>query len=639
MLSQRLKKARSVLKPPPNLNLPEWADEYRHLSSESSSTPGRWSTARVEAARGPMEAVTDPRIHVITVQCCTQFMKTELILNTIGYFTHQDPSPIIVMQPTIKAGEAFSKDRLDAMFRTSPELKKLVPKKSRDSANTTLHKQFPGGQITIVGANAPGDLAMRPVRLVLCDEVDKYPGSAGDEGDPVSILAERSATFWNWKQILVCSPTMEPTEDGGGSRIALAYEESDKRVFCPQCPHCGGRQEMLWRNVRWPEHRPSEALYHCPDCNKPWTETERRRAIKATRFLPNRGWVATAPFTGHAGFKVNKLASPWEPVSKLAEKFVKARRSPEMLKVFVNTQLAETWKDQGELPDWQKLHERREDYPLGVIPMGGLVLTAAADVQRGVDGQGWIEVVTYAWGRNLERWVVDRQQFHGDTSDISTPGGPWEKLEKLRQKHYPHAHTGVAMPIAKLAVDSGDQTTTVYEWCARQPEGTVMAVKGSATGSVMVSSAKAVQIKPNGQRMVRATKLWTITLPIVKSELYQQLRYRAIEGEPLGRGYIHFPELEEEFFMQLCAEQRVMKRVNGRMTAIWEKTRARNEVLDCTVYARAAANLIGIDTWTEEDWLAVEKELGIESEKTAENPEEAGEKPNRRPSNYWNRRR
>lgn len=636
MLTERLKKARSVLRPPPDLSLPEWADEYRHLSSESSSTPGRWSTARVEAARGPMEAVTDPRIHVITVMCCTQFMKTELILNTIGYFVHQDPSPIIVMQPTIKAGEAFSKDRLDAMFRTSPELKKLVPKKSRDSGNSTLHKQFPGGQITIVGANAPGDLAMRPVRLVLCDEVDKYPGSAGDEGDPISILAERSATFWNWKQILVCSPTLEPTEDGGGSRIAISYEESDKRVFCPSCPHCGERSEMLWRNVRWPENQPSLALYHCPDCGEPWTETERRRAIKATRFLADRGWVATAEFNGHAGFKVNKLASPWEPVSKLAEKFVRARRSPEMLKPFVNTQLAETWKEQGEVPEWKALYDRRENYPVGIIPKGGLIITAAADVQRGVDGAGWIEVVTFAWGRNLERWVVDWQKFDGDTSDTSTPGGPWEKLERLREKFYPHSHSGVAMPVSMLAVDSGDQTTTVYDWCASQPAGTVMAVKGMPTGSVMVSSAKPIQIKPNGQRRARSTKLWNITLPIIKSELYQQLRYKMVEGEPVGRGFIHFPELEEEFFLQMCAEQRVMKRVNGRMVAVWEKTRARNEVLDCTVYARAAANLIGIDTFTEENWQSLEESLGID---TVENSEEVEEKPNRRPSNYWKRRK
>ena len=640
MLRERLQKARKVLKPPPNLSLPEWADDYRYLSSESSSTPGKWLTARVEAARGPMEAVTDPRVHVITVMCCTQFMKTELILNTIGFFTHQEPSPIIVMQPTIKAGEAFSKDRLDAMFRTSPELKKLMPKKSRDAGNTTLHKQFPGGQITIVGANAPGDLAMRPVRIVLCDEVDKYPGSAGDEGDPVSILAERSATFWNWKQILVCSPTLEPTENGTGSRIAISYEESDKRVFCPQCPHCGGRQEMLWRNVRWPEGEPHKALYHCPDCERPWTETERRQVIKATRFLPNRGWVATAPFNGHAGFKVNKLASPWEPISKLAQKFVKASRSAEMLKVFVNTQLAETWKEQAEVPDWKRLYERREGYELGVVPRGGLIITAGADVQRGPNGDGWIEVVTRAWGRNLENWVIDHQQFHGDTSDLSAPGGPWDQLKEYRERYFPHECTGVAMPIRLLAVDSSDQTQTVYQWCSEQPQGTVIPIKGQATGAVMITAGTPTQIKPNGRRVASSIKWWRVAVNIIKPELYAMLRHVPAPDAPLCRGFTHFPELDQEFFEQLTGEQLVHKRVKGRMTGIWEKTRQRVEVLDCTVYSRAAANLLGLDHWKDENWEALEQELGIvdEDDDGSAQTTQENQRPARRPSTYWNRR-
>lgn len=642
MLLQRLRQSRQVLRPPPDLNLPDWADDHRHLSPEASSTPGKWRTSRVEAARGPMEAITDPRVHIVTVMCCTQFMKTELILNTIGFFTHQDPAPMIVMQPTVKIAEAFSKDRVAPMFRDSPVLKGILSaNKSREGGNTILHKQFPGGHLTMVGANAPGDLAMRPVRIVLCDEVDKYPGSAGDEGDPISVLGERAATFWNWKQIRTCSPTLEPDEDGNGSRIAMSYEESDKRIFCPQCPHCGERAEMLWHDVQWPKGRPDLALYHCPACSKPWSETERKRAIKATRFLPNRGWIATAPFAGHAGFKVNKLASPWETVCKLAVKFVAAQRSPELLKVFLNTQLAETWKEQGESPEWEKLYDRREDYPLGVIPRGGLVVTAAADVQRGPGGgeNGWIEVVVYAWGRNLERWVIDHQQFHGDTSDNSKPGGPWEKLKALRESFYPHESSGVAVPVSVLAVDSGDQTQTVYDWCASQPAGTVMAVKGQPNGSILVSSAKPIQIKPNGKRVARQGKLWNISLNIAKSELYQQLKYTFDPDNPeapLGRGFIHFPELDQEFFEQMCSEQMVLKRVKGRQVQEWQKIRARNEVLDCTIYNRAAANLLGIDTWSEENWRNIEESLGIDDRQESE---ESVEKPTRRKSDYWKRRR
>jgi phage terminase large subunit GpA-like protein len=165
-----------TLKPTPKLNLVQWADTYRYLSPEASSIPGKWKTSNVEAARGPMLAVTDPRVKKITVMGPTQLLKTEFINNIVGYFIHQDPSPMIVMQPIGKLAEAWSKDRLDKMLRDTPVLAgRVKDKRSRDSDNTILHKAFPGGHITVVGSNSPSDLAARPVRVVLCDETDKYP--------------------------------------------------------------------------------------------------------------------------------------------------------------------------------------------------------------------------------------------------------------------------------------------------------------------------------------------------------------------------------------------------------------------------------------------------------------------------------
>jgi phage terminase large subunit GpA-like protein len=300
-----------TLKPTPKLDLVQWADAFRYLSPEAASQPGRWATKAVEVARGPMLAVTEPGVHEITVMCCTQLMKTELLLNVIGYFTHQDPAPMLLLQPTVELAEAFSKDRIDPMFRDSPVLRDLLgDKRSRDANNTILHKSFPGGHLTMVGSNAPGNLAMRPVRVVLCDEVDKYPASAGNEGDPIKLAMERSATFWNWLVITTCSPTL-----AGVSRIEKNYERSDKRVFSVPCPHCGDAREMQWQHVLWTEGQPETAAYRCPECGCLWSEPERLRAIA-------RGsWVATRPFNGHAGFAVSKLASPWESLSKLARKW------------------------------------------------------------------------------------------------------------------------------------------------------------------------------------------------------------------------------------------------------------------------------------------------------------------------------
>ena len=120
--------------------------------------------------------------------------KTEAILNIVGYHIDNDPAPILVLQPTLEMAQAFSKDRVAAgLIKSTPALRgKVKDPRSRDSGNTTLHKIFPGGAITMVGANSPSGLASRPIRIVLCDEVDRYPPSAGSEGDPIQLARKRS---------------------------------------------------------------------------------------------------------------------------------------------------------------------------------------------------------------------------------------------------------------------------------------------------------------------------------------------------------------------------------------------------------------------------------------------------------------
>jgi phage terminase large subunit GpA-like protein len=347
-------------------------------------------------------------------------------------------------------------------------------------------------------------------------------------------------------------------------------------------------------------------------------------------------WVPEKPGPARRGYHISSLYSPvgWQSWAEIAEEWETAQGNPEKLKVFVNTVLAETWKERGEAPDWQRLYNRRDrSLKLGIVPKGGLVLTAAADVQKGPNGEGWIEVVLYAWGRNLERWVVDHQQFHGDTSNLDGPA--WKALEKWSDSYFPHDHAGVAMPIRMLAVDSSDQTSTVYAWCASRPQGSVMAIKGLHTGDILVQAAQPVQIKADGKKRARATKLWRISLNIGKPELYAQLRYELDPNHPPPRGYIHFPELSQEFFEQLTGEEAITKKIKGRNSVVWEKKRARVEVLDCTVYARAAAYQLRLDEYKEENWVELENQLGIDY---GDKPEIAEKKPKKRESKYWSRR-
>ena len=276
--------------PPPDLTISEWADQFRYLSPEASAEPGRWNTDRAPYQRGIMDAISHPETETVVLMTSAQIGKTAILENVVGYFVSQDPSPTLLLQPTLEMAATFSKDRLAPMLRDTPSLRGLVKDaRARDSGNTQLHKQFPGGHITMTGANSPANLASRPIRVVLCDEVDRYPESAGTEGDPVALARKRSATFWNRKIVLTSTPTIK-----GLSRIEQAYLASDQRRYWVPCPDCGEHQVLSWANVRWDEDQPETAHYVCEHCGSCIDEQHKPPMLQ-------RGeWRASAPFKGAA---------------------------------------------------------------------------------------------------------------------------------------------------------------------------------------------------------------------------------------------------------------------------------------------------------------------------------------------------
>lgn len=551
------------LKPPPVLTVSEWADTYRRLSSEASSEPGAWITARAEYQRGIMDAISDEVVEGVVVMSSAQVGKTEIVNNVVGFHIAQDPAPLLIVMPTLEMGEAWSKDRLAPMLRDTPALSgKVKDPRARDSGNTLLHKQFPGGHLTICGANSPSSLASRPIRVVLCDEVDRYPPSAGAEGDPVALAKKRSATFWNRKLILTSTPTLK-----GHSRIERAYEASDRRRFWVPCPHCDETQVLMWANVKWPPNEPNRAAYHCVSCGTEWSDVERWAAIR-------RGaWRPEGPFQGVAGFWLNELYSPWTRVADIATTFVEAKKSPETLRAFVNTSLGETWEEQGEGIDGGGLVERAEEWT--DVPGGVLVLTAGVDVQA-----DRLEVEIVGWGRDEESWSLEHVRLFGDPSAPAV----WSDLDRLLLQNWTR-EDGVALPVTAVCVDSGYATQAVYSYCAGRYRRRVYCIKGMAGPGRPIwpkKSTKAGQGKVN---------LFTIGVDAAKDATYARLRIT----RP-GPGFCHFPkDRDPDWFGQLTAEQVVVKYSKGFPTRVWEKKPgARNEALDCRVYAYTALQSLSV---------------------------------------------
>jgi phage terminase large subunit GpA-like protein len=556
---------RSALKPPPKLTVSQWADRFRQLSSESSAEAGRWSTSRAEYQRGMMDAVSDPSIETVVLMTAAQVGKTELINNVVGYHIHQDPAPMLVVQPTLEMAQTWSKDRLAPAIRDTPVLSnRIKDPRSRDSGNTTLHKVFAGGHVTACGANSPSSLASRPCRLILCDEVDRYPPSAGSEGDPVSLAKKRSTTFWNRKIILVSTPT-----EKAHSRIEQAYQESDQRKYFVKCHDCGEEQVLRWANVHWEKDKPSSAKYVCEHCGSVWDDAKRFRAIRYGK------WKATADGDGKtAGFHLSGLYSPWTPLEDSVRDFLASKRDPMRLKTWVNTFLGETWEDQGEQVDEHDLISRTEDWG-EQLPEDVLLLTAGVDVQ---DDRLELEIV--GWGRGEESWSIEYKTLYGDPSTAEL----WMRLDSILQQKFTHPTHG-DMILRAACVDSGGHyTQQVYNYCRARSGRRIFAIKGIG------GEGKPIVGRPS-KNNIGKINLFPVGVDTTKELIYSRLK---IVDE--GEGYCHFPVgRSEEYFRMLTAEKKVTKYFKGRPRREWVKIRTRNEALDCRVYATAALALLNLN--------------------------------------------
>ena len=519
-------------------------------------------TERAEYQRGIMDALSDERIDTVVVMSSAQVGKTEIILNMIGYHASYDPCPILCVQPTLDQAATFSKDRIAPMFRDTPILKdKVKDPRSRDAKNTTYHKAFEGGHLTLVGSNASSGLASRPIRLVLFDEVDRYTQTA--EGDPIELAKKRAATFWNRKFVMVSTPTVK-----GHSRIEAEFEKSDKREYHVPCADCGHSQVMKWSNVHWEQDQPETAHYICEECGSAWDDAARFRAIRRGQ------WLATEPLVGVAGFRLSGLCSPWSNLEEMVREFLNAKKLPETLRVFVNVTLGETWEEEGDgLADFE-IATHREEYG-EKLPEEVVCLTAGADTQ---DDRLEVEVLGHA--KDSETFSVAYHVLYGDPAG----GDVWAQLDELLEQTY-ETHDGRELKVISTAIDSGGHhTQAVYKYCKPRLGKRVFAIKGVG------GEAKPMVGRPSTNNHIKC-KLFPVGVDTIKEMVYAHLKIKE-----QGAGYCHFPSsYPDEYFKQLTAEKIIKKYHKGFYKREWIKTRPRNEALDCRVYAWAALSIINVN--------------------------------------------
>jgi phage terminase large subunit GpA-like protein len=549
-------------RPPKRMTLSEWSDNHAFLSAESSAQEGRWRTLPYQ--RGMMDAMTDPAVEQIVVIKSARVGYTKMLNNLIGYHIHQDPCAIMVVQPTIEDAEGYSKEEIAPMLRDTPALRGLVAEaKSKDSNNTILSKSFPGGTLSLVGANSPRGFRRVSRRVVLFDEVDGYPPSAGAEGDQIKLGIRRSEYFWNRKIVAGSTPTIK-----GASRVEGMFEDTDQRRYFVPCPHCGEHQHLKWSGITWPKGKPEEAYYVCEHNGCIIEHSQKYDMIEAGEWRPTK--EASKP--GLVGFHIWAAYSysPNASWGQLASEFVEAKGDPLKLKTFINTVLGETFEVQGERVSDHELAQRAEDYGTDPLPEGVVLLTAGTDVQA---DRLVSELV--GWGSGEETWSIDFVETYGnpDLDDV------WRIHDASVLNRVFSRPDGVQLRVARCCVDSGGSSTAaVYEQVkARQAGGVLLAIKG------MAGEGRPIIGNPT------RTNLAKIPLFPVGTFAAKDLVMGRLKITEPGPGYCHLPKrYRPGFFEELTAEEVRTKHSKGFATREFVKIRARNEALDCRVYATAA---------------------------------------------------
>jgi phage terminase large subunit GpA-like protein len=585
--------------PPPDIPLSKWSEEHFVLPEGSSARPGRFHLWPYQ--RGILDAIGDPDIERVTVIKSSRVGYTKCLMAAIGATTALDPCSMILLVPTDDDARGYAVDEVEPSFESTPALSGLLRAGRIDGRNTLTIKSFiGGGSLKILAARSPRNLRRHDAKKLFVDEEDGMDITA--EGDPVLLAERRTLAHPDRKIVRGSTPTDEE------STIAIAYKESDQRVYEVPCPHCGATFEILWKHIVWPKGEPEKAVCYCPHC---FDAANRERKLEREDIFGDRPaiiiperfkaqmvddgvWVAQKPeVKNHAGFRLNTMISllanaRW---GNLAEDFEKAKRAgPAALQVFANTTEGRVWTTTLGALDEEGLLARVEDF--GIKPVDGrnrlppevLLIGAGVDTQ-----DDRFEVVLWGFAES-EAYLLDHHVIWGDPDHDTTKA----ELDAYLRTTWQHPN-GWTIGIEFAAVDSqGHKTQAVYDFCGPKLGRRIYAI---------VSRAGARKIWQPSPRRKDGVRTWVVGHDQIKTQVLQALGLPMVDPETNqpSAGRCHFSsDIEADTFDQLAGEKRVVRYVKNRVVIEFRPVQAgqRVEALDCTCYCWAAKHSIRVN-WAE----------------------------------------
>lgn len=563
---------RGALAPPPPMTASQWAEAVLEAAQARTAYDEPYDHSATPYWHEPLDAFADPDVERIDVCAGAQTGKTTLMRACMAYAIDRDPGPALWVIDTEHNARSFSRQRLQPVFDAIPEIARRKP--SDQDLYATLEMSFDSMVLALIGSNSPGNLASRPIRYLIADEVDKYPPETVREGSSLHLAIRRTVRFWNRSILVSSTPSLA---DG---MIWLGLLGGDWRQYWVPCPKCGVMQVLTFQGIRKPEGMTdpdairAESWYECEACEHHIRDADKPEMLASGVWLPRADPVPqyewTPPPSGGSrrSYHLPSWYSPWRGFGQVLAAFIGAKHQPMVLREVINSDLAEPWEERGETRSEDQVLAHRQDYQAGDLPAAAepSVIFITVDVQR-----DRLLYVVRAWGLHETSWLLSYGELPEDLSTLETI--------------FARTYGGKAAQVC--AIDSGDRTAEVYEFCRAHPG--CIPLKGAE--GVSPISWSLLDRMPDGKPIPGGLRLLRVATGHWRGALFSRLGISP--GDP---GYWALPaDADLDYAKQIVAYVLVDRQDRrGRLHREWKQVRRADHYLDCEIYQFALCHAYGV---------------------------------------------
>lgn len=623
------------------------------MPAESGDINGLYDFYYAPYFLGVAEALDDPEVDEVVLMKAAQIGWTYFL---IGYLFKRIREavegircPIVILFAKEKDGKMFYDEKFSTAVPVNPAVASVIDvTQSKRGGNSWWFKKFINGFLKMVGSNSPGNVkSSSSIAVGIIEEPDDTADNVRDQGDSIGHIEERVKRTEDSIIVVGGTPALK-----GFSKVEQRLNLSDCRILPIACHECGEKHVLDFENVYWagkggddiPVSRetgeitiephevygfsqPETAVYVCPNCDAEWDDYQRQKNIRDTVFTavaegdPLRGWVPTKPFHGKAGFhELGEVYAclPGAGIADLVREYLNAEHlsalGDQTKKIkFVNQKLGKPYEFKDDQPETDALIEAALDYPQGIIPHGGLLVTAGIDVQH-----NRVAIVKRAWGRD-ESWNIYWDELSAAVTTVDIKDPVWKALEHNLFQPMKSAD-GWTTHLSALTIDASDGTTSdaVYSWVRLMSKKyrnvLIMAGKGSSSQTdpevFRTPAPKGIDHRnPNKQTKAdrHGVKVFIVGTNKAKDWIAGQIR---LEVDPTARGRWHFyKDIRADYFSQITGEVKVPHRTIRNRKTWQQKAGAAVEAWDCEVYALHAARAKRVHLLTPNQWDDLENNL------------------------------